>query len=198
MQFQWTDDPAANGAKIGEYMGRSLHAGADDPQVVASAAFAYWTAGDFPAAARLAERAADLNPGSSFTLMAQGVVSASMGELDVAEECILESMKLDPLSPSRALQLGGLATIRFAQERFGEAAEVGGEWMAITNHPMSAGLLAAAGGHLADARIARQGLSHLKGLSNMPRPAIAAMLYHRPEHRALFLKGMELADGLVA
>ncbi len=198
MQFQWTDDPAAHGAKVGEYMERSLHAGADDPQVVGSAAFAYWTSGDFPAAARLAERAADLNPGSSFTLLAQGVVSASMGELDVAEECVLESMKLDPLSPSRALQLGGLATIRFAQERFDEAAEVGGEWMAIANHPMSAGLLASAGGHLHDARIARQGLTHLAGLSSMPRPAIAAMLYHRPEHRTLFLHGMDLADGLAA
>ena len=198
VQWQWTDDPAAHGAKVGEYMARSLHVGADDPQVVGTAAFGYWFTGDFPAAARLAERAVNLNPGSSFTLLARGVVSASMGELDIAEDCVLESMKLDPLSPNRSIQLGGLATIRFARERFDEAAEVAGEWMAIANHPMSAGLLASAGGHLHDAAIARQGLSHLQGISTMPRPAIAAMLYHRPEHTALFLKGLALADGLAA
>ncbi|MBV8593505.1 MAG: hypothetical protein JOZ27_04290, partial [Caulobacteraceae bacterium] len=196
MQFQWTDDPARHGRLVVELMERSLRTGSDDPQVLSSAAMGYWTAGDFATAARLADRAVALNPGSSLPLLAKGQLSIALGDVATAETCIEQSMRLDPLSPSRTLQLGALGAIRFAQRRFAETADIAREWMNLANHPLSAGLLAASAGHLGDGRLARQGLDHLKEVSAMPRETIAAMLYQTPEHRALLLEGMALADGL--
>jgi adenylate cyclase len=196
MQFRWTDEPAAHGRQAMELVERSLRVGADNPQVLANAAMAYWAAGDPTAARPLAERAVALNPGSSFALLALGQVRAALGELNEAEDFILRSMQLDPLSPNRNLQLGILAVVRFAQHRFHEAAEICREWIAISNLPTAVGLLAAAEGHLGELRRADEALKHLRTLSPMTSLEIAAMLYRGQEHQALFLEGITLAEGL--
>lgn len=194
MQFHWTDDLAGHGRQLMEMIQRSLRTGSDDPQVLASAALAHWAAHDFATAAQLADRAAELNPGSSFPLLARGQVRVAMGDLEVAEDCIVRSMRLDPLSPNRAMQLGVLAAVRFAQRRFAECAEICREWMGIANHPTSVGLLASACGHLGDARVGKETLAHLNELSTMSTPEIAAMFYQKPEHRQLFVEGIALAE----
>ena len=193
LQFQWSDDPATHARLVMEMVERSVRAGSDDPQVLASAAMAYWTVGDIAAAGQLADRAMSLNPGSSFCLLARGQTRVAMGDLDVAEDCLLRSMQLDPLSPNRSLQLGDLAAVRFAQRRFEEAAELCREWVGIANQPTSVGLLASACGHLGEARAAGEALAHLPELSTISPAEIAAIIYQKAEHRDLFLEGLALA-----
>lgn len=196
MQFHWTDDLASHGRAAVELVERSVRTGYDDPQVLANAAMAYWTFGDPATAAPLADRAVALNPGSSWSLLAGGQIRAAMGDLEVAEGHIVRSMQLDPLSPNRNLQLGALASIRFAQRRFAETVEICRELLTIANHPNTVGLLAAANGHLGEARAAGEALRRLHEFSPMTFSEIAALLYRKAEHRALFLEGIALAEAL--
>jgi adenylate cyclase len=196
MQFHWTDDMAGHGVAAKELLKRSLQTGSDDPQVLANAAMALWVSGDPDSALPLADRAVSLNPGSSFALLAGAQVRAATGDLEWAEQYVVRSMQLDPLSPNRNLQLGILAVVRFAQRRFGDTVEICREWISLANHPTSVAMLTAAQGHLGEADAAGKALTHLRELSPMTPPEIAALLYSKAEHRALFLEGMALAENL--
>jgi TolB-like protein len=195
-QFHWTDDLASHGQAAMEMVERSLRAGSDDPQVLANAAMAFWAFGDPAKAVPFANRAVALNPGSSFALLACSQIQAAMGEMDAAEDHIVRSMQLDPLSPNRNLQLGILAAVRFAQRRFADTVDICHEWISIANHPTSVGMLAAAEGHLGEARAAGDALKSLHELSPMTISEVAALLYRKAEHRALFLEGIALAEAL--
>ena len=197
MQYQWSDDPAADGQMMMQLIGRSLQAGADDPQVLATAALAYWIAGEFGIAAQLADRAAILNPGSSFPLMARGQIAVASGDIDVAEDCLAQSIRLDPLSPNRNIQLMALAAVRLVQRRFAEAAQLSRESTQISQSPQSFILLVSACGHLGDSRGAQDALAKLAKLSNTAAAEIAAIQYHKPEHHALCMEGVALAEALV-
>jgi adenylate cyclase len=196
MQFHWSEDLAGHGMKAFELLKRSLQTGSDNPQVLANAAMAFWATGDTNTAMPLADRAVALNPGSSWALLAAAQVRSAMGDLEKAEDYVVRSMHLDPLSPNRNLQLGILATVRFAQRRFEEVVEICREWITLANHPTSIGMLASTQGHLGEADAAGRALAQLAELSPMTWPEIAALLYRPPEHKALFLKGMEMAKTL--
>ncbi len=196
-QYQWTDDVPAHGHAMMELIKRSLLGGSDDPQVLGTAALTYWLQGEVTMAARLADRAAELNPGSSFPLLARAVISTSLGELQLAEECVQRSMRLDPLSPNRNLQLGALASIRLAQRRFSEALTFSQEATHVSASPTSIGLMASAYGHLNDKPAAQAALAQVAQLTNMSMPQLAAIFYQQPEHRRVFLEGITRAqDGL--
>ncbi|HEY1562268.1 MAG TPA: TIR domain-containing protein [Caulobacteraceae bacterium] len=196
MQFHWSEDLAGHGMKAFELLKRSLQTGSDNPQVLANAAMAFWATGDTNTAMPLADRAVALNPGSSWALLAAAQVRSAMGDLDKAEDYVVRSMHLDPLSPNRNLQLGILAAVRFAQRRFEEVVEICREWITLANHPTSVGMLASTQGHLGEAGGAGQALALLAELSPMTWSEIAALLYRQPEHRALFLEGMGMAEKL--
>lgn len=193
-QYQWTDDVPAHGYAMMDLIKRSLLCGSDDPQVLGTAALTYWLQGEVTMAARLAERAAELNPGSSFPLLARAVISTSLGELEVAEECVQRSMRLDPLSPNRNLQLGALASIRLAQRRFSEALTFSQEATHVSASPTSIGLMASAYGHLNDKSAAQAALAQVAQLTNMSMPQLAAIFYQQPEHRRVFLEGVTRAQ----
>jgi hypothetical protein len=129
-------------------------------------------------------------------LLAAAQVRAATGDLERAEEYVVHSMKLDPLSPNRNLQLGILAAVRFAQRRFNDTVDICREWISLANHPTSVGLLAASQGQLGEADAAGGTLAHLRELSPMSPPEIAALLYRKAEHQALFLEGITLAEDL--
>lgn len=190
MQFHWSDDAPYHGRQMMDLIARSLQSGSDDPQVLASAAMAYWTAGNFAPAAQLADRATQLNPGSSWPWLARGQISVAMGDLDIADDCLERSIRLDPLSPNRALQLGALAAVRFAQRRFAEAIEINRERHMLASTPMSLGLMVAAYGHLGQQEAAREAFGQLRAVSDMSLSDIAAMYYQKAEQRQLFLDGV--------
>ncbi len=192
-QHQWTDDPATHGRAMMEMIERSLRSGSDDPQVLGTAALTYWFHHEITLATRFAERAASLNPGSSFPLLARAVVCVSTGDLTLAEDCLHRSMRLDPLSPNRNLQLGTLASVRLAQRRFAEAASLASEAAQLSIAPTFLGLMASACGYLAEKRAACEALAQLEKLTSVPMAQLAAIMYQRPEHQALFLDGIALA-----
>jgi len=193
-QFQWTDDPATHGRAMRELIERSLRSGSDDPQVLGTAALTYWRAGEIGIAAQLADRAAGLNPGSSFPLLVRGIISVSTGDLEQAVACLEGSMRLDPLSPNRNLQLRSLASARLAQRRFAEAAMLSHEATQLSKVPTAVGLMASAYGHLKQTRVARDAMALLRTLTPVTPPQLAATFYHRPEHRALFLEGIAFLE----
>lgn len=195
MQFHWSDNAPYHGQQMMELIARSLQTGSDDPQVLASAAMAYWTAGNFAPAAQLANRATQLNPGSSWPWLARGQISVALGEIELADECLERSMRLDPLSPNRSLQLGALAAVRFAQHRFAEAIEINGERHMLASTPISWGLMIAAYGHLGQIPVAREALGQFRAITSMSFADIAAMYYQKAEHRQLFLDGVAAVEG---
>jgi TolB-like protein len=193
-QYQWADDPMAHHLATMDWVERSLRSNSDDPQVLGTAALCHWLRGDIPIARRLADRAVSLNPGSSFPLLCSGMIFVSQGDLQAAEECLERSMRLDPLSPNRNLQLGAMAATRLAQKRFGEAATLSRESSQLGNAPTSVGLTASACGHLGQTRAAQDAIALVKTLTNMTMAQIAAIWYQMAEHRALFLEGITLAE----
>lgn len=192
LQFGWSDDPETTARKLVEAVEHSLQNGQDDPQVLASAAFPYWLNGRFEEAKRLAERACELNPGSSFPLIARGQLAATAGDLETAERCIEQSMRLDPFSPNRALQLAALAQTRFVQGRFAETAELAMEWSHINKSPLSVGLLAAACARLGRSDRAKAAMDELKRLTDIPMEHVAATMFQVQEHRQMFLDALTI------
>jgi TolB-like protein/Flp pilus assembly protein TadD len=194
LQFSWTDDPAHHAARLSQVVEKAVYHGSDDAQVLASSALALWVVGRFDEAMRLADRAADLNPGSSFPLLVSGQLHATAGDLDIAEDHIERSMRLDPFSPNRALQLAALAQMRYARGHFAEAAQLAREWSQINKSPLSAGLLAACYGMLGTHDAAREAYDELRRLTSISVADVGAMIFRDPAQHSLFLEGIAVIE----
>jgi TolB-like protein len=177
LQFRWSNDPDAHGRAMMELVERSLQHGGDDPQVLATAALSYWATGDLSGAARLAKRGTDLNPGSSFPWLARGKVAIAQGDIELADECMQKSMRLDPISPNRNLQVGVLAAICFAQRHFDEGLVYAHEYVELNHQPLSLGMLAATLEQLGEHEAAAKALAELRSRSPISLPELAAMIY---------------------
>ncbi|MGH7017692.1 MAG: TIR domain-containing protein [Caulobacteraceae bacterium] len=193
LQFRWSDDPALHQAGVAEMTARSLKAGSTDPQVLGTAALGYYTTGELAAASRLADRAVELNPGSSFALLAQGQVRSALGDFEIAEQSLSKSMKLDPLSPNRNLQLQALAVARFGQERYPEAADLAREMVQLTPHAVALGLLAASTARLGECAEAKAAVRRMASASPSSDQEVAAIIYHQAQHRTAFLEALAAA-----
>jgi TolB-like protein len=193
-RFRWSNDPESNGRAMLEFVDRSLKTGGDDPQVLATAAMSYWATGDIDGGARLAERATDLNPGSSWPWLARGQIAIAAGNIDLADDCLQRSMRLDPISPNRNLQMGALAAVRFAQQRFDEGLEHCRDYVELAAQPMSFGMLAATCGQLGKEEAAAEAFVQLRHHSPMPLIDLAATFYRDEKLQALFLQGIVRAE----
>jgi TolB-like protein len=194
MQYQWSDNPAEHHAALVDLIERSVRYGRDDPEVLATAAISNWLSGNKAAGEPLAIRSVKLNPGSSWSLMVRGWFAYSSGELELADRCLTDSMRLDPLSPNRSIQLGGMAATRFAQRRFEEALQLSIEEVQLVPQPLSLGLLTAIHGQLGHISRSAQALQTLRRITPMTGEDIAKTLYQTSEHQDLFLQGFHLAD----
>ncbi len=193
MQYQWSDNPEEHHAALLDLIERSVRHGGDNPQVIANAAIANWLSGHKTVGEPLAIRSVQLNPGSSWSLIVRGWFAFSSGELDLADRCLTDSMRLDPISPNRSLQLGGMAATRFAQRRFEEALKFSLEEVQLVPQPLSLGLLTAIYGQLGELRLAMKTLGILHQATPMSGEDIATTLYQKPELHALFLEGYNMA-----
>ncbi|MGH7017689.1 MAG: winged helix-turn-helix domain-containing protein [Caulobacteraceae bacterium] len=191
LQFRWSNDPGLHQAALADLTARSLRKGSSDPQVLGTAAMTYYTIGELAAALRLADRGVELNPGSSFPLLAQGEIRSAMGDFENAERSLALSMKLDPLSPNRNIQLQTLAAIRFGQGRYAEAADISRELVRISPYPTGLCLLAASSGQVGALAEGRAASESMAGASPNSEEEIAAILFAKPEHRALVLEGLQ-------
>ncbi len=197
-RFRWSNDLEGNHRALMDFVDRSLQHGADDPQVLATAAMSYWATGALNDAARLAARATDLNPGSSWCWLARGKVAVALGEIDLADDCMERSLRLDPISPNRNLQVGALAAIRFAQHRFEEALLYCREYVELAHQPLSLGLLAATHGQLGDEAAAREAFAEFRQHSSMPLTDLVAIFYRDQGLQALLLQGLRSVEEAAA
>ncbi len=193
-RFRWSNDAEGGVKAMMAYIDRSLQLGGDDPQVIATAAMSYWAVGVLDDAARLAERATSLNPGSSLPWLARGKVAVALGNIELADECMQRSMRLDPISPNRSLQVGALAAIRFAQHRFEEGLIHAREYVELAHQPLSLGMLAATHGQLANVSAAGEAFAKLREHSQIPLEELAAMFFQDEAQQALLLQGLTHAE----
>ncbi len=194
MQYQWSDTPAEHHAALVDLIEKSVRHGHDDPQVIANAAIANWLSGHKAIGEPLAIRSVQLNPGSSWSLMVRGWFAYSSGDLDLADRCLTDSMRLDPMSPNRAVQLGGMAATRFAQRRFEEALHYSLEEVQLVPAPLSLGMLTAIHGQLGHLSRASRALETLHQATTMSGDDIAKTFYQTADHQALFLEGFQMAE----
>ena len=121
----------------------------DDAFVLSYAAAALGTLGrEVDAAFVLFDRAIALNPGSSITWLLSGNVRARAGDADLAIEHLETTMRLDPRGPNRPAQALFMATARFGQRRFAEAAAFAKDYLQQRDVPSALAVLAACHGHL--------------------------------------------------
>jgi TolB-like protein len=193
-RFRWSHDPEGNNRSMMDYVDRSLQHGGDDPQVLATAAMTFWATGALDDAGRLAGRAIELNPGSSWSWLSRGKVAVAQGDFALADDCLQRSVRLDPFSPNRNLQVGALATIRFAQHRFEEGLSYAREYVELAHQPLSLAMLAATHGQLEHGAAAAEAFAQLRAQSPIPLSDLAAMFYRDQALQALFLEGIGRAE----
>ena len=189
-QASWSDDPREDERMIEKHIEASLFNGPDDPQVVATASLACRVGGDHSAALHLAEQAYALNPGSSFTQMVLGAAKVASGDLDEAEDLLNLSIRLDPFSPNRTLQVGFLAAAQFAKSNFAQAAAFANEAVRYSLSPPISALLVSALGHLGQDDKAQKALNSLEARASITFDSAAATFFLDEDHVALFHEGI--------
>lgn len=189
-QASWSDDPREDERMIEKHIEASLLNGPDDPQVVATASLACRVGGDHSAALHLAEQAYALNPGSSFTQMVLGAAKVASDDLDEAEELLKLSIRLDPFSPNRTLQVGYLAAIQFVKRDFVQAAAFANEAVRYSLSPPISALLVSALGHSDQHEKAQKALNSLEARATISFDSAAETFFLDERHIALFHEGI--------
>jgi adenylate cyclase len=191
----WADDLAHHRRLALDYANRAVQLAADDADALAWNTTTYLALDEDPAVSTaLIDRSLALNPGSSLAWMMSAWLRAAVGDADVAVEHMETSIRLNPSSSDRGHQLSGLALARFDQRRFDDAARLLKE--AIQLQPavsFNLALLAACQGHLGDTKAATDAIARYKRLSTIDIEK-RITLFHRAEHRDLFLEGLARAQ----
>jgi TolB-like protein len=189
---EWSDDPEANRRQMIELAHRALKVARDDADVLAAFGFLLWRhEQDRDTALNLIDRAIALNPGSSTVWRWSGMV-LRLSNPDLAAEHIETAMRLDPLGSNRAVQAYAMGMVRFAQQRFSEAASLLKEFAQRTESPAGHAWLAASYGHLGRIHEAKSALARLRELTSRPFESFAN---EAPKAHELFLEGIALAEG---
>ena len=119
----WSDDPRGSGQRAVTLARRALEAAADDPVVLANAAFALGLLGeDVFTMIAVTERALALNPSYARGWYISGVLQVLAGEGDLAIKHFQNSLSLSPRDYLGAAALN-IGTAHFLCRRFEQAAE---------------------------------------------------------------------------
>ena len=173
---------------------RALAAAPDDAFVLAQNAMTLANLLKDTAQGRLLlDRAIEINPGSAFVWFISGLLHMSAGEPGLIVEHMEIAARLDPLSATGAQARKYIAVARFQQGRFEEALVLFkplGEKTASDN-----AILAAIHGHLGQGAQAREAIAGYQAITSVPIDRSFGW-FRRPEHRALFRRGIALAQGL--
>jgi adenylate cyclase len=192
----WSDDPAGQRQLGIERAHRALRLAGDDPEVMSVVALAVLhLERDVTSAAALIDRAVELNPGSAVAWIYRADIQQVAGRTEMAVESVRTSMRLDPISPYRHMQVGITGMARFQERRFDEAVPLFKEWIQRSADPGGHALLASTYGHLGRLSAARELIAECAALSPTPVELLGKYWYREPAQRALFLEGLALAEG---
>jgi adenylate cyclase len=197
----WTDDASADRDRGVVLARQALLVGGDDPDVLVRAA-SVLSQDSGEDVSSLFDRAVALNPGSASARLLIGDHHLRAGNADLAAEHIEASMRLDPFSPSRPVQLGMLGTALFFQGRGAQAvAALREAALLIPNNPYIQILLTACYAQSGDEELAAQSLRRFRSLLPPEAPttdAIQAQIkrnFRNPEQRRRLLDGIAAAEG---
>jgi adenylate cyclase len=191
----WSDEPALHREQAVDLARRSLRAAGDDPDVLVRAAsvLAHETPEDVSA---IFERAIGLNPTSAQAHIIIGNYWLSEGQPVRAQEHLETSMRLDPLSSTRQVQLGLLGGALFAQGRYAEALGPLTQSIQISENtqPIGFATLAACYGYLGQADRGAAALKRARALTSLPLTELVANMVREERIRAHFVEGLRLAE----
>ncbi len=194
----WSNDPTGELSQARALVSRALKVGADDPEVLTNLAIAIGLAGDRETSVVLADRAVELNPGSSWAWFASGFARTNIGEPGLGFEHLEAALRLDPLSPLRPNALGVQGFARCAEGRFGEAVVLLKQAVQLLPDFLMGHLfLAATLGHLGDRAAGREAIARFQSLTSADFRTFAAG-YLDPGARQLLLEGLDLVEGAPA
>jgi adenylate cyclase len=195
LAFAWTAAPEADRRQAVDHARRALRVAGDDPEVQIRAASVLSQDADEDVT-HLFKRALALNPASAIAHITAANYELSFGDPVRAQDHIETSMRLDPLSPIRATQIGMLGGALFAQGRFVEAVAA----MKESGHlnpgvPQVYAGLAVTYAHLGDVVAARAAVAELASHTALGLREIGEVMWRAPAQRALFMAGVAKIEG---
>lgn len=189
----WSDDRAKSRLAAERYYALAMRNGGDDPIVLGYCAGTLVAiSGDLSVAARLIDRALELQPISPATFFWGGWTDIAVGNLQRAQERFELALRLSPRSAARAFSITGVGVCLLASGAFAEAIAVLEEAVQhIPDYPITlAGLCvaAAASGRTAMAKEYANRLHAAGGVDQV------LVLLKNPQQREMFLAGLALAE----
>jgi adenylate cyclase len=192
--YGWADDREKNRRDGLDLAQRALRVAADDPSVIAPAAFVVGRFGeDIDGAIALVDRSLTLNPSFAGGWHVSGWLRLFAGQPDLAIEHFSTSMRLSPRG-QRMETLTGIGVGHLLSRRFGEAASV--LRVSLEEFPHFAQtyrFLASAYVHLGKLDDAREIVRRLRALTPLVVPPVTPL--RNREHAKLYLSGLRLAAG---
>lgn len=189
-QFAWDGEGEAHRRRGVELARRALRAARDDPEVLARAAsvLSQDTSDDVSS---FFDRAIALNPASSIAHVIIANYQLTFGDPVRAQTHLETSMRLDPLSPLRASQVGMLGMALFLQRRYDEA--IG--WLRESVHlndaaPQAYAILALCLSHLGQIEAAKVAMEAVGERTGLTPQQLGAKMFGRSTHRDLLEEGL--------
>jgi len=173
---------------------RALRVDAEDPDVLANAAFAFGYFGeDIELAVGLMDRCLALNPSFARGWYASGVLRTFVGQPDLALEHFETFLRLNPRD-RLPWYLTGIGVALFFNHRFDEAAaKLLASMEQRPTFAVTYRFLASCYAHMGRLDEAREIVERLKTITTVVVPNVRP--YRTREHRELFLSGLRLAAG---
>lgn len=185
----WTDDSAGNRSRAIRLARAALQITAEDPIVLANAAFVLGYFGeDIDASIRLVERALELNPSFAFGWLMSGFLRLWAGHGDAAIFHLQRSMRLNPRG-HRAFHLTGVGIAHFFNRRFDKALTfLLISMKELPSYVATYRFAAACYGHLGRAAEAAEMIERVRELTQVVVPD--AGFYRDRQQRDLYLSGL--------
>jgi adenylate cyclase len=190
----WAEEPETDRRKARDLARQALQLGANDPDILANAAFVLAYFGeDIDAMIGLVDRALVLNPSFALGWFRSGVLRLWAGQFDLAIEYTETSLRLSPRE-RMGTPLAGLGAAYFFKRRYEEAAAK--LLLSIQDHPgypASYRVLASCYAHMGRLDAARAIIARLRAITSQVMPD--DLPNRNPEDRELLLSGLRLAMG---
>jgi adenylate cyclase len=190
----WTNEPESNRREGVDLARRALVGAADDPVVLANAAFVLAYFGeDIDAAIELIDRGLALNPSFARGWRDSGFVRLFAGQPEAAINHFETYLRLNPRA-DRAAPCVGIGMAHFFARRFEDAkAMLLQALQARPTYLATHRFLASCYAHMGRLDEAREAVRQLRAITTVVMPSSAH--FRNPEHRELFLSGLRLAAG---
>ena len=190
----WTDDPERDRQRGVDLIRRALQVSPDDPEVLATAAFALSYFGeDIDVAIGFIDRCLTLNPSFARGWYVSGLLKVFAGQPDIALEHFDAFLRLSPRD-RLAYYWTGIGNALFFGRRFDDAAaKLLASLEQLPTFALTYRLLASCYAHMGRLDEAKEVVKRLRIITPVVVPSTTP--FRNLEHQELFLSGLRLAAG---